>query len=135
MGQRGALAYHGTTAPHLRIGTEGHDEPRLDPPGPQGRSGRISQTVGELIASGRTVITLDLTALSFLDSAGHVSIGAVADLAEGLGGEVRLDGCSRPVRRFLDLTSSILASAPRDGPTARLDQNGAGNALPREVGF
>ena len=95
----------------------------------------LRKTVGELIASGRTVITLDLTALSFLDSAGHRSIGSVADLAESLGGEVRLDGCSRQVRRFLELTRNILASAPRDGPTARPDWNGAGDGRPREVGF
>ena len=94
----------------------------------------LCRTVGELLASGRTMITLDLTALSFIDSAGHRSIGTMADLAEGLGGEVRLRGCSPQARRFLDLTTAVLVSAPHTGAADR-DEANSGNRSPRTVGF
>jgi anti-anti-sigma factor len=80
------------------------------------------------------MITLDLTALSFIDSAGHRSIGTMAGLAEGLGGEVRLCGCSPPVRRFLDLTTAVLLSLPITGAAER-DEAIGGDRPPRSVGF
>jgi anti-anti-sigma factor len=95
----------------------------------------LRQTLGELIASGRTTITLDLTELSFIDSAGHRSIANVADLAEGVGGEVLLGGCSLPVRRFLDLTTRVLASAPRAWAGTCPDVDRTTERLPRAVGF
>jgi anti-sigma B factor antagonist len=95
----------------------------------------LRQSLGELIASGRTSITLDLSGLSFIDSAGHRSLRAVADLAESAGGEVRLDGCSAPVSRFLDVTAGILASTRVPLAATRNDMNLADDRPPRAVGF
>lgn len=95
----------------------------------------LFDSLDELIASGCTIITLDLSELTFLDSAGHRSLRSVADLAEGLGGELRLAGCSRPVRRFLDLTRGILASPPRSRAPDSAHVNLATGRPPRSVGF
>jgi anti-sigma B factor antagonist len=95
----------------------------------------LRQGLGELIASGRTLITLDLSQLSFIDSAGHRSLRAVADLAESAGGDLRLDGCSAPVSRFLDVTSGILVSAPLPLVAARQDRNLGSDRPRRAVGF
>jgi anti-anti-sigma factor len=94
----------------------------------------LCQTVGELLASGRTTITLDLSALSFIDSAGHRSIDTMAGRAERLGGEVRLCGCSPRVRRFLDLTTAVRLSLPITGAAER-DEAIAGDQRPRSVRF
>jgi anti-sigma B factor antagonist len=94
----------------------------------------LRQTLGELLASGRTMVTLDLTGLSFIDSAGHRSIGTMADLAEGLGGAVRLGGCSPRVRHFLDLTTSILV-VPTGSAAILTDVDPSSAQPPRAVGF
>lgn len=94
----------------------------------------LRESLGGLIASGRTTITLDLSELAFIDSAGHRSLREVADLAEGMGGEVLLGGCSRRVRRFLDLTTGILASAPLSHAPTESD-HAIDRSLLRAVGF
>lgn len=67
----------------------------------------LSRSMDELIASGRTMITLDLSELTFLDCSGHRVLRTVAEDAERVGGEVRLAGCSRSVRHFLDLMAEV----------------------------
>jgi anti-anti-sigma factor len=73
----------------------------------------LLQRLRELIASGRITITLDLSDLTFIDTAGYRSLESAADEAEARGGEVLIGACSRPVRRFLDLTASVVAERPR----------------------
>jgi anti-sigma B factor antagonist len=73
----------------------------------------LRSTLDELIASGPTTISLDLTGLAFIDSIGLRSITSSADRAEVLGGGFLLDGCSTIVRRFLALTASSQLRASR----------------------
>jgi anti-anti-sigma factor len=65
----------------------------------------LRRILGELIASGRTMITLDLTELTFIDSVGLRHVTTAADLAEDLGGALTLSGCSPTVHRFLALVA------------------------------
>ncbi len=74
----------------------------------------LRSTLDELIASGRTTISLDLTELAFIDSVGLRSITTAADRAEDLGGGFLLGGCSSIVQRFLALTASSQLRAARD---------------------
>ena len=95
----------------------------------------LAAALGELIASGRTTITLDLTDMGFIDSAGHRSIRSAADHVESLGGELLLGGCSPMVRRFLDVTSGVLSSTAHDINAACPHGSHDRGRTPRTIGF
>jgi len=68
--------------------------------------GDLSQAVSTLIASGRQAILIDLTPVTYVDSA---TIGCLMDLyrqVSGAGGRLKLSGVQKRVETMLTLTGA-----------------------------
>lgn len=65
---------------------------------------QLRHSLSEQIVEGRRQIVIDMTQVSFLDSAGlGVLIGALRRL-RSLGGDLTLAGCARPTLKLLRIT-------------------------------
>jgi anti-anti-sigma factor len=80
-----------------------------------GTSGAFVQAVMSALEAGHTDITIDLTDVEYLSSAGLLALQAVDARLHQHGGRVRLAGASAPARLALELSglSEQFPSTPR----------------------
>jgi anti-sigma B factor antagonist len=79
---------------------------------------RLEAALDPLVDSGASLIALDLSEVSFLDSSGLRTIVRTATALEDAGGRLVIDGVSPAVSRVLEVTGlleRLRADAPADG--------------------
>jgi anti-anti-sigma factor len=79
---------------------------------------RLEAALDPLVDSGASLIVLDLSEVSFLDSSGLRTIVRTATALEDAGGRLVIDGVSPAVSRVLEVTGlleRLRADAPADG--------------------
>jgi anti-sigma B factor antagonist len=79
-------------------------------------TGRLSAELAGHIDAGRSEVTVDVSALTFIDCGGLHALRAAARSARAEGGSIRLEGVFQPlVRRIMELTGTV---SPPAGPLA-----------------
>lgn len=78
--------------------------------------------VKEIVASGRTRILFDLSAVTFVDSSGLSVLITALNAARAVGGDVALLGLSRDVRSLVELTRLHRVFTIHEDETAALEQ-------------